>query len=274
MVEPTELMPAPEFFTREGVQSAWYSWGKQTGIPVVLQHGFAADTKSNWVVPGLVAALVDNGRWVVGLDARGHGASEKVRNSQLVGHAHGAADVRTLIDLLESTFGVTQVDFAGYSMGGHIGLHVLASEPRIRRAVIAGIGANALGAVDGGDRTTNLNREAIATAMERYLAEPGLDVKTQITDTNARDFVRYARYTGADMSALVAHLRANPTRPGPFNNLVADVMVLAGSEDHLARDLEALAAALPGARVVRSPGTHLSAIVDPVFREAFSSFLS
>ena len=110
--------------------------------------------------------------------------------------------------------------------------------------------------------------------MERYLAEPGLDVKTQIADTNARDFVRYARYTGADMSALVAHLRANQTRPGPFEHLTADILVLAGEDDHLARDLDTLAAALPGSRIVRSPGTHLSAIVEPVFREAFSSFLS
>src|ERR1039458_3796179 len=44
---------------------------------VILAHGFAADHRINWVVPGVVDALVAAGRRVLAPDARGHGRSAK-----------------------------------------------------------------------------------------------------------------------------------------------------------------------------------------------------
>jgi hypothetical protein len=72
----------PQFFTNDGLRHAWYQWGEasdqpQHGLdpsdsqvrhsiepPVILQHGFAADTLSNWVTPGVVDDLRQAGRWV------------------------------------------------------------------------------------------------------------------------------------------------------------------------------------------------------------------
>src|SRR5205085_8769500 len=46
-----------------------------TGTPVVLLHGLSSSTKGNWQDPGIWTALVDAGKRVIGLDARGHGRS-------------------------------------------------------------------------------------------------------------------------------------------------------------------------------------------------------
>ena len=56
----------------DGVAIAVHRFGPALGgglPPVVLHHGFAADTHANWVAPGVVAALVDAGRAVVSVDA-------------------------------------------------------------------------------------------------------------------------------------------------------------------------------------------------------------
>jgi len=45
------------------------------GPTVILSHGFAADHRLNWVLPGVVDALVASGRRVLAPDARGHGSS-------------------------------------------------------------------------------------------------------------------------------------------------------------------------------------------------------
>ena len=47
------------------------------GTPVVLLHGLSSSTRGNWQDPGIWDELVEAGKHVVGLDARGHGRSGK-----------------------------------------------------------------------------------------------------------------------------------------------------------------------------------------------------
>src|SRR5262252_9423613 len=65
----------PEFQSFDGVTLHYDLEGE--GAPVVLLHGFAADTNLNWRQPGIIQALAAAGRRTIGLDARGHGMSEK-----------------------------------------------------------------------------------------------------------------------------------------------------------------------------------------------------
>ena len=47
------------FVSTDGVHLSYYEWGTPNGSrPVVLHHGFAVDANANWVVPGVVDALV------------------------------------------------------------------------------------------------------------------------------------------------------------------------------------------------------------------------
>jgi pimeloyl-ACP methyl ester carboxylesterase len=185
-----------------------------------------------------------------------------------------AADVRALITELVSRYSVTEVDFAGYPMGGFIGMHVLTTDKRIRRAVISAVGAAAGGGKLGTSGGASVvNQAAIADAMERFAADPTMDVKNTITDADARAFLRYARFTGADLLALAAHMRALQLPPEEVGAIRAQVLVLAGRDDHLAKTAEDLAALMPTAQMVCTNGDHLTAIAQPDYRSAFTSFL-
>jgi pimeloyl-ACP methyl ester carboxylesterase len=69
----------------DGVSLAWEQWGDENaGPPVLLCHGFGINVEVNWVLPGVVNALVAAGRRVVGLHARGHGDSDKPHDSRFL----------------------------------------------------------------------------------------------------------------------------------------------------------------------------------------------
>ena len=58
-----------QFTSFDGTAIVYDHWPGERG-PVVLHHGFAADSYVNWVRPGIVAQLVDRGFAVVAVDAR------------------------------------------------------------------------------------------------------------------------------------------------------------------------------------------------------------
>ena len=63
-------------FVSDGIRLAFIDEG--AGEPVLLIHGFASSVKDNWVDPGWVGFLAQNGFRVVAIDNRGHGESEKL----------------------------------------------------------------------------------------------------------------------------------------------------------------------------------------------------
>ncbi|MEV4627047.1 alpha/beta fold hydrolase [Micromonospora sp. NPDC049523] len=90
------------FRSFDGVEIAYQRWGTPDGTPpVVLHHGFVVDASTNFVGPGVVAALTTAGRWVVAPDARGHGASSKPHDPARYGEAAMARDLAALVDLLD-----------------------------------------------------------------------------------------------------------------------------------------------------------------------------
>ena len=76
LVRLTE-MPDPQFImVGDGLRIATYTWGDDADPVVVVVHGFASSTRDNWVATGWVRDLLRAGYRVIGLDQRGHGASE------------------------------------------------------------------------------------------------------------------------------------------------------------------------------------------------------
>ena len=229
------------------------------GPPVVLVHGFASSVQGNWRAPGIIEALVAAGRRVVALDCRGHGESGKPHDPEAYGGTAMADDV---IAVMEHE-GIERADLVGYSMGGFIAASLVVRHPeRFGRVILAGVGDTL--ATGGRGRRGS---EAIANAMEA-------ETRAGISDARARAFRSFAERQGNDMAALAAIQRS--TREfdrGKLAEVRNPVLVLIGEGDTLVGPADALAAAIPGARLVKVPGDHLTAVVKPEFGRAIVAWL-
>lgn len=248
----------PELVSFDGVKLTYVDEG--AGEPVVLLHGFASDSRTNWRRAGVVDALVGARRRVVAFDARGHGHSDKPHDAAAYENDAMARDASALLDALS----IERCDVVGYSMGALTALHLALREPRTRSAVLGGVGAG---------RHNALTRppEERATIADGLLA----DDPAGITDPSARAFRAFADSTGADRAALAAAMRTARSQPSAeeLASVAVPVLVIAGDADTLAGSPEDLAAMIPGARGVTISGNHLSAVSDPVFTAELLDFL-
>jgi pimeloyl-ACP methyl ester carboxylesterase len=253
----------PDFESADGLRIVYDDWVPDEPVdapPVVLHHGFVADTNLNWKLPGVVDALLVAGRRVVGIDARGHGRSAKPHDPASYGERTMAADVMRLVDVL----GVGSYDLVGYSMGAIVSVLVAVSDPRVRRLVIGGIGA---GVVEvGGVDTRVIPNLALAEALEA-------DDPATIENAAARQFRQFADGIGGDRLALAAQARAVHKDPIAFDAISARTLVLVGDRDDLAARPEVLAGAIGGARLEVVEGDHLGALADPAFTATLVDFL-
>ncbi len=157
---------ARSFKSWDGIEIAFREWGGDgQSPPVVLHHGFAADSDANWVRTGVLGALLATGHRVIAPDARGHGRSEKPHDPDRYGEDRMARDLAMLLDVL----GASQVDLVGYSMGAVVCLLLASDDTRVRRLVVGGVGSGIL-ECGGVDRRT-ISKEAIIAALS--VADPG-----------------------------------------------------------------------------------------------------
>ena len=250
----------------DGTTIAYHCWEAGTGItahpiPVVLQHGFTANTMADWLVPGTVAGLTATGRRVVGIDARGHGRSEKSPDAKRYGERRMARDLLAVVALL----GLPAVDLVGYSMGAVVALlAAAASQTTIRRLVVGGVGA---GIVEvGGVDTRALPSERLAQA---FLAEDPDDLPAEIASLRA-----HAGMLGADLASLAAQASAVHREGIDLAAITAKTLVIAGNADPLAERPHVLAEAIAGASLCVVAGGHEVVGSNPEFRSAIIEFLN
>ncbi|HUC36764.1 MAG TPA: alpha/beta hydrolase [Acidimicrobiales bacterium] len=245
------------FKSFDGVEIAFDDMG--VGEATLLHHGFASDSRTNWVRPGVAGALVEAGRRVVLVDARGHGRSEKPHDVDAYRGGAMARDARALLDHL----GIEDVAVVGYSMGSFVAIRLAVSDDRVRALVLGGAGTAQIG------MSRREHADRIADALEA-------SDKTMITDPTALAFRNFADATGADRAALAAIQRATSEAPGMevLGSIGVPTLVVNGERDTLIGPLGSLAEAIPGARLVVVPGDHVSAVVRPEFREAVVRFLT
>ncbi|GIF06582.1 alpha/beta fold hydrolase [Actinoplanes siamensis] len=249
------------FRSGDGVEIFYELWETASARPpVLLHHGFIADGRTNWVLPGVVAALTAAGRRVVAIDARGHGRSGKPHDPALYGESRMSDDVIALLDLL----GITEVDLVGYSMGAIVALLTATRDARVRRLVAGGVGA---GVVEVGGLDTRV------IGGERLLHALRTDDPAAIADPAAAGFRAFVEAVGGDRLALAAQAAAAHADPIPLELVRAPALVLAGAQDPLATRPEVLAGAIPDAVLRTVPGDHTSALRDPGFVPALLDFL-
>jgi pimeloyl-ACP methyl ester carboxylesterase len=254
-------MDARRFETSDGLTLAWYEAGQGTGMPpIVMQHGFSSSFYWEWVECGLAEAVAGLGRRVIGIDARGHGQSDKPHEQRYYGEDHMARDVMTLATHL----GFERYDLVGYSMGGAIATVVATLDQRLRRVVISGVGEAVV--LSGGVDRRVLDTKALAAGLRADSGE-GLSEIVQ-------RFREGAIARGNDLLALAAHSDAVADRQIDFGAITAEVLVMAGDSDPLAPRPDVLAHAMPGASLQLVPGDHTASRRSPEYRDALLRFLA
>jgi pimeloyl-ACP methyl ester carboxylesterase len=230
--------------------------------PVMLVHGFGSSRMQNWKSTGWFGALTEAGFAVVAMDCRGHGISGKPHEERFYGHDRMAEDVIAVMDA--AAFGGMFV--LGYSMGGFIGLRLLAAHPeRVLKLALGGVGAHYL---QGPRMDAPDSRARLADALLT-------DDRSSITDPRARMFRAFAEQPGKDRIALAACMRAMSPHL-PVETLAAmrrPVLVVCGDEDEIAGRAEPLAASFfDGKAVTISGRDHMTAVGDRRTRQAVTDF--
>ncbi len=248
------------FKSPDGLTLAWYELGTGHGEPpIVVQHGFSSSTRHEWMDCGIADAVAKLGRRVIGIDARGHGNSEKPHDSKHYGAHFMVRDLMALVTHL----GINSYDLVGYSMGGTIVTMVASMDPRVRRVAIGGVGHGLVNR--GGLDPKVLNTKALAEGL-RAESEEGLS-------GIVLQFRRAAIERNNDLLALAAHSEAAGPREIDFDAISAEAIVLAGTEDPLAEHPEVLAGAIKGGRLALVPGDHHESKRSPEFRRELVDFL-
>lgn len=234
-------MPPPSYvMSAEGHRLATYAWGEPDAETVLCVHGFASSCRDNWVETGWVRMLTNAGYRVLGVDQRGHGASDKPYDPLAYSMSAFVADLIAVLD----TYLVDDVRYVGYSLGARVGWQFAVDAPEhVSRAVLGGI-------PDG----RPLGRLRIEQA--RAYAEDGIPVE----DTVTQNYVKLAeRVPDNDLRALIAlaeGMRFGDADPDPERPPVQPVLFATGSEDAILERSRTLAASAPNGTFVEIPGRH------------------
>lgn len=100
--------------------------------PVVFIHGNSC-TKTAWLHQ--IAAVRRRGRAVLAPDLPGHGQSQ---DSPRPEHTYSFPGYAAVITALLDQLHWRAVDVVGWSLGGHVGLELLETDPRVRSLLIVG----------------------------------------------------------------------------------------------------------------------------------------
>jgi len=255
----TEL-PDPRFvMSDEGYRLATYSWGDDDAPPVLVVHGFASSCRDNWVATGWVRDLLAAGFRVLGVDQRGHGASDKPHDPGAYAMELLVGDLVTVLD----TYLLEPVAYVGYSLGARVGWQLAVDAPQhVRRAVLGGI-------PDG----RPLARIRLDEA--RAFVESGVEPP----DPTTRAYLGLAaRVPSNDLRALLAlaeGMRGGSGDPDVANPPPQPILFATGSEDAILEQSRALAAATPHGTFLEVPGRrHVNAPGSRDFRQAGVAFLA
>ena len=249
--------PSFSRFRHDGLELAYFDEGDASGAPVLLIHGFASSATVNWVNPGWLKTLGEAGYRVIGIDNRGHGASDKPHDPALYHPPQMAGDAAALLDHL----GIPEAHVMGYSMGARITAFMALAHPhRVRTVVFGGLG---IGMVDGVGEWDPIADALLAPALEDVSHERG------------RMFRAFAEQTRSDRRALAACIMTSRDLLSPADMARIDqpALVAVGTTDDIAGSAQALAALMPNARALDVPGRdHMLAVGDKVFKKAVLEF--
>ncbi|XOV83007.1 MAG: alpha/beta fold hydrolase [bacterium] len=251
------------FIESDGLQIYFQQVG--SGRPLILVHGWGADTQSNWVETGWADTLKAH-RSVVSIDVRGHGKSDKPHILDLYSYTEMSRDVLHAMEALH----IERADFMGYSMGSFMGAHLLGHHPqRFTSMVLGGIGNETPSSAAQGSVIAQALRARDAASIDNAA---GKSVRRFVEANADNDLEALA------CSALKMWPEGYPLKIAGANIDKADlpVLIVNGELDHPYVDtVDDLVAALPNVRYEKLPGAdHLSAVTHPEFKTMVIHFLN
>jgi pimeloyl-ACP methyl ester carboxylesterase len=228
------------------------------GPAVILVHGYPLDG-AMW--SGVARALSSQFR-VLKPDLPGRGNTEADAPAGIEGYADFLA---TIVDSLDAPVGI-----AGFSFGGYISLALLKRRPEKVRA-IALVDSRPAADDDAGKAKRD---ETIAAVRANGLAPvlEGMPAKLLSPEGFARaDLLErvqriISRQKPETVEADLAAMRDRPDSTGFLREISIPALVVVGDRDVLTppADSEAMAAAIPGAKLVTVPGAgHLAPMERP-----------
>jgi pimeloyl-ACP methyl ester carboxylesterase len=244
-------------FNSAGVEIAYSDEGD--GQPVLLIHGFASNARVNWRDTGWIKTLLQAGYRVIAIDNRGHGASEKLYDSDKYLASMMADDAGRLLDHL----GIAQAAVMGYSMGARISAFLTLQRPgQVSRVIFAGLAERMVSGVGGSDD--------IYAGLK---APSWRDIK----NPTGRAFRLFAETTKSDLDALAACIRSSriKIKPEALASITCPVLVVAGELDDISGPVQPLVDVIPQARgVVLPERNHMNAVGDAGYKKAVLAFLA
>lgn len=226
------------------------------GRVLILLHGLFSNAHVNWVKYGHAARLVAAGFDVILPDLRAHGHSDAPHDPVRYPTDILARDVADLIVQL----GLTDYDLGGFSLGARTCVRAVIGGLAPRRLVLGGMGLEGLA---GSSERGSFFRRAIA-AFDT--AKRGDDVWMAI------QFMKTMKVDRVAADLLLGSL-AN-TLPPALAAITMPTLVVCGAQDFDNGHADRLAAALPDARHVTIPGTHMSCVLEPALGTAIAEFLT
>jgi pimeloyl-ACP methyl ester carboxylesterase len=248
-------------FTSDGLRIGYEVHG--TGEPVVMLHGAAVSFAANFQACGWIDPFTARGMQVIGMDFRGHGASDKPEDPAVHGSEALGRDVIALLDFL----GHERAAIVGYSIGSTVTLHLLHTHPdRFRAAALVATGDGIIGF---GDRSF----PAILPPMVEILGWPELpdDVPGAVAF-----YYNAAESVGGSRSGVAAALSGAypPCTLEEAATIAIPVLVVSGDQDIVLGMGPRLAEALPNSRYIERPGAdHFSLAIDADVQTEVAHFL-
>lgn len=225
------------------------------GRPVLLVHGLFSNAQVNWIKFGHAQQLADAGFDVIMLDMRAHGQSEAPHDPAAY---PGDVLVRDVLAVVEQ-LGLTDYDLGGFSLGSRTAVRAVLAGLAPRRLILGGMGIEGLG---------NWSRRGafFIDAIDRYD-----QIRHGDPAFNARSFMRTQK---VDLVAARLLLQSiDDTPPEALAGVTMPTLVVCGVDDHDNGSAPRLAEALPDARYVEVPGTHMSSVTERAMGEAMVAFL-
>lgn len=227
-----------------------------TGSPVLLLHGLFSDAQTNWIRFGHAQKLADAGFEAIMPDLRAHGASAKPHDP----HAYPPDVLVRDAFVLVETLGLQNYDLVGFSLGARTAARAVIAGLAPRKLVLAGMGLEGLA---GWERRAAFFIDAIDRFDGVKHGDPAFFavsfMKTQKVDREA---------------ARLLLQSVGDTDPAELAEITMPTLVLCGAQDRDNGSPEKLVEALPDARLVEVPGTHMSSVTEPALGQALVGFLT
>lgn len=226
------------------------------GHPVLLLHGLFSSAEVNWIKFGHARKLADAGFEAIMPDLRAHGQSAAPHDPAAYPNDVLVRDALALVEQL----GLTDFDLGGFSLGSRTSVRAVLAGLKPRRLMLGGMGLEGL---SGWDRRADFFIDAI----DRYDT-----IKHGDPAFVARSFMRTQKVDRVAARLLLTSV--DDTAADAIAQVAMPTLVVCGADDRDNGSAPALAQALPDARYVEIPGTHMSSVTQPEMGDAMVAFLT